>query len=101
MEEETIAKLILTKGLKNVNLSMFTDEQRKVIMQKLAEHYVRLGKMDELLGILEQTDKKSFEGIMKQRADQLLSLGDYKTAAAIYDKLGEKEIAASIRDNFL
>jgi len=100
MDHDTIVHLMLQKGYKGVNIAMFSDEEKRIILQKLAEHLVRLNRTDELIQILEHLDPKRYESMLKERADMLMSLGQYAKAADILEKLGEKEFADSLRKNF-
>ncbi len=100
MDHDPIVRRMLEKGHKNVNISMFSENDRKIILQKLAEHLMRLNRTDELIGILEHIDPKKYEALLKEKAETLMNLGQYGKAAEIYEKLGEKEFADSLRKNF-
>lgn len=80
---------------------MFSDEERKAILTQVAEVYVRQGKMNEVLEILELIDIKKFAEIMKPIAESCVERGDYRKAALIYERIGEKEMAAFVRANFV
>ncbi|HLD33777.1 MAG TPA: hypothetical protein VJB66_03550 [Candidatus Nanoarchaeia archaeon] len=96
-----IVKLIVEKGLKNVNLSMFKDSERKAILQEVAEIFLRQGKTPEVLEILEHVDVKKFEDMLRPIAENCVELGDYKKAALIYEKIGYNDLAEFIRLNFV
>jgi len=101
MDKDTIVRIITEKGLKNVNLSMFSEQDRREIMEKVAEIYLRIGKTKEFLELLEFLDTKKYSEVMKKHAENIMLLGDYETAAMIYEKIGEKLMADTIRENFL
>ena len=96
-----IVKLIVEKGVKNVNLSMFKDSERKAILQEVAEILLRQGKTPQVLEILEYVDVKKFEDMLRPVAEHCVELGDYKKAALIYEKIGYNELAEFIRINFV
>lgn len=101
MNPDAIAKLIVEKGLKNVNLSMFTDSEKKSILQEAAEVFLRQGKTADLLEILEYVDLKKFADMMRPLAENCVEQGEYKKAAQIYEKIGYGELAEFIRLNFV
>ena|SRR3989344_4649721 len=96
-----IVKLIVEKGLKNVNLSMFKDSEKKAILQQAVEIFLRQGKTVEVLEILEHVDVKKFEDMLRPVAEHCVELGEYKKAALIYEKIGYSELAEFIKLNFL
>ena len=51
--------------------------------------------------LLEFLDTKKYQGIMKKYAEDIMLLGDFETAAMIYEKIGDKLMAQTIRENFL
>ncbi|HLC19902.1 MAG TPA: hypothetical protein VJK72_03210 [Candidatus Nanoarchaeia archaeon] len=101
MNPDAIAKLIVEKGLKNVNLSMFTDSEKKTILQEAAEVFLRQGKTADLLEILEYVDLKKFADMMRPLAENCVEQGEYKKAAQIYEKIGYGDLAEFIRLNFV
>ena len=101
MDKEAIARLITQKGVKNFNLSMFPEQDRKEIMEIVANNYLRIGKVREFMELLEFLDTKKYQGIMKKYAEDIMLLGDFETAAMIYEKIGDKLMAQTIRENFL
>ncbi len=101
MDEDAIAKLIVTQGKKSINLTMFSKEEQNSIMEKVAEHYLRLGKMEEFLAVLEVIDKSKFSDIVRRKAEDLLGMGEYQQAMRLYQKIGEQQMADTIKENFL
>lgn len=101
MDAGAVAKLIVTKGFKNVNLTMFTDSERKAILQDAAEQLLRQGKTTEVLEILEFVDLKRYADMLRPVAEQCVESADYKKAALIYEKIGYHELAEFIRTNFV
>ena len=97
---EAIVKLIVEKGAKNVNLSMFTDSERKAILQEAAEIFLRQGKTTELMEILEFVDLKRYADMMRPIAENCVEMGEYARAAQIYEKIGYDDLAEFIRLNF-
>jgi hypothetical protein len=101
MKPEIIAQLIVQRGLSNVNLTMFTETEKKAILSNVAEIYMRQGKTDEVMGILEFIDEQRFNEMLKKMAEQCFELSEYDKASKIYEKLGDKEFSQYIKDNFL
>ncbi len=101
MDTGAVVKLIVQKGFKNVNLSMFSESEKKAIMQEVAEIYLRQGKTSQVLEILEYVDLKRFADLMRPVAEQCVELGDYDKAALIYEKIGYHDLAEFIRENFV
>jgi hypothetical protein len=101
MDPQTIVRLIVEKGYRNVNLSMFTDSERKAILQEAAEVFLRQGKTAHVLEILEHVDLKKFADILRPMAENCVELGDYKKAALIYQKIGYHELSEFITVNFV
>jgi hypothetical protein len=99
MDQEAIVKLILKKGIRNTNLGMFTEAERREILEKCAEQYFRLGNTEEVLNILQVTNLEKYANMMKKIAEDFIGIGEYRKAADIYEKIGQKEFAASIREN--
>ena len=97
---EAIVKPIVEKGAKNVNLSMFTDSERKAILQEAAEIFLRQGKTTELMEILEFVDLKRYADMMRPIAENCVEMGEYVRAAQIYEKIGYDDLAEFIRLNF-
>jgi hypothetical protein len=100
MDLDVLAKLVVDKGYGNVNLSMFSEEDQRKILEKAAEHFTRLGRLRELIALTEKLDPAKYRGIMEKYAQNLLELGQYKDAAFVYERLGQKELAETIRMNF-
>ncbi len=101
MNTEAVVQLIVSKGVKQVNLSMFSETEKKTVLQQAAEIYLRQGKTAEVVEILEYTDLNQFAEIMRPVAEQCVETGDYKKAALIYEKIGYHELAEFIRENFV
>jgi MarR-like DNA-binding transcriptional regulator SgrR of sgrS sRNA len=101
MNPETIVRLILDKGINRVNLSMFTDSERKAILQQAAEQFLRQGKTKQVLDILEHVDMKKYADMLRPIAESCVELGEYKKAALIYEKIGYHELAEFIQLNFV
>lgn len=101
MNPEAVVQLIINKGLKQVNLSMFSDSEKKAILQQVAEIFLRQGKTTEVLEILEYVDLKRFADLMRPIAEQCVERGDYAKAALIFEKIGDHDLAEFIRENFM
>ena len=101
MNTDAITKLIVEKGLKNVNLSMFTDSEKKTILQEAAEVFLRQGKTADVLEILEFVDLKKYADMMRPLAENCVEQGDYRKAVLIYEKIGYEDLAEFIRLNFV
>ena len=101
MDPDVIVPIILKKGLKNVNLAMFSESEKRIILEKVAEIYLRLNKKDELLQILELTDMKKYNELLREMAESYFSMCEYEKAAFVYEKIGDAQMAATIKGNFL
>ena len=101
MDTDGVVQLIFQKGLKNVNLSMFSDQEKKVILTQVAEVFIRQGKHQEVMEILEYVDLHKFSDIMKPIAEACMERGDYRRAVMIYEKIGEKQMAEFLQANFV
>jgi hypothetical protein len=101
MNADAIAQLIVQKGLSGVNLTMFSEIEKKAILSGVAEIYLRQGKSDEVMEILEYIDLTRFLGILKSLAEKSFQLGEYEKAAKLYERIGEAQLAKYITDNFL
>ena len=101
MANDAIVQLIIGKGVKNVDLSMFSEESRKEVLQQVAEILLRQGKTAEVLEILEFIDLKRYAAMVRPLADQCVDSEDYRTAALIYEKIGDKELSRFIIKNFV
>jgi hypothetical protein len=101
MKPESIAQVIVQKGIGNVNLSMFSEDDKKAILACVAEIYIRQGKANEVMDILEYVDVTKFMERIKKMAEQCFQLGQYDQAAKLYEKLGDTAFAKYIKDNFL
>lgn len=101
MKPEAIAQVIVQKGIGNVSLSMFSPEDKKEILASVAEIYIRQGKANEVMDILEFVDATRFMERIKKMAEQCFQLGQYEQAAKLYEKLGDAAFAKYITDNFL
>jgi hypothetical protein len=101
MDPETVVKLIVNKGVDKVNLSMFSETERKAILQQVVEAYMRQGRVSDVLDILEHVDLKAFADRMRPVAEQCVELGEYKKAALIYEKIGYRDLSEFITENFV
>ncbi|MBS3142564.1 hypothetical protein J4464_04220 [Candidatus Woesearchaeota archaeon] len=99
MANEGIVKMIVQKGAANVNLSMFSEEEKREILGEAAKHFIRMGKENEIIHILEYLDPVQYADKMLKKAESFMSLGEFETAAIIYEKLGMKDMADTIRSN--
>lgn len=101
MMTDSIVKLIVSKGIGNVNLSMFSGKKKKDILQQAAEALLRQGKTTEVVRILEDVDVKKFADMLRPVAEQCLELGDFSRAALIYEKIGDREMSQFIKANLI
>jgi hypothetical protein len=101
MDRDAVVKLILKKGVKNVNLSMFSDLEKKSLLQEVVEIFLRQGKTSDAISLLEHVDAKRFADMLRPVAEQCVELGDYKKAALIYDRIGYNELSEFIHENFV
>ena len=96
-----MVQLIVSKGVKNVNLSMFSEEDRRTVLEQAAEIYLRQGKTAEVLEILQYIDLKRYADMLRPLAEQCIEAGDYDKAVLIYERIGHGELAEFIRENFV
>jgi len=100
METIPIAKRIAEKGIENIDLSMFSEDDRKVIYEKAADILSRMGKIDESFIALEKAGKLPVEELRK-RAETKMQFGQYKEAYYLLMKTGQIEMAEFVKTNFL
>jgi hypothetical protein len=101
MNPEQMAQLIVQKGIKNINLNMFSEQDKRAILTEVAQIYIRQGKTDEVMDILEHVDANRFLDILKKTAEESFQLGEYEKAAKLYERIGDKQFSDYIKDNFL
>jgi hypothetical protein len=101
MKPDAIANLIVQKGLKNTSLAMFPESERREILDKVTETYIRLGKSNELLEILEHIDVNKYSEKLKAMAEHSFQLQEYRKAVKLYEKIGDIAFAEYIKENFL
>jgi len=101
MDREALVKLIVQKGVRKVNLSMFSELERKGILQEVVEVLLRQGKASEAVEIIEHVDAKRFADLLRPIAEQCVELRDYRKAALIFERIGDHELAEFINENFV
>jgi|SRR3989344_3964213 len=100
MKTTPIAKRIVEKGIENVDLSMFSDDDRRIIYDKAADILLRVEKIDESFIALGKAGKLPVEEL-KKRAESKMHLGQYKEAYCLLMKTGQIEMAEFVKTNFL
>ncbi len=96
-----IAKLLIKKDAKDFNLSMFSVEEQRSIAGEIFKIYLRQGKPEDAIRLLEFVNPMEHSAVMKEIADKAMNMADYQRAALIYEKIGDKLMAEYIRGNFL
>src|SRR3989344_9327504 len=100
MKTTPIAKRIAEKGIENVDLSMFSEDDKKILYEKAADILLRMSKIDEAFIALEKAGKLPVEELRK-RAETKMQFGQYKEAYYLLMKTGQIEMAEFVKTNFL
>lgn len=101
MDVDLIAKSIIAAGIEKMNLSMFPEEERKVVCARVAESLFKQNRVAEACQVLESVNLQLPADRLEPIADYYLKSGEYATAYKIYQKIGYHQIAEFIRLNCL
>ena len=96
-----IAKILAENGVDKVNMSMFTEEQKKDIYSQAADILFRLNKYEDAFIALERAGKPLPVDQLKRIAENKISLGQHKEAYEFLMRAGQKELAEFVKMNFL
>lgn len=96
-----IAKLIVEKGINNVDTSMFPDHKLIDIYMDAAQILQRLNRMDEAYVAMAKAGQPIPIEKIKAIANEKIGLGKYQEAYALLKNTDEKELAEFIKQNFL
>jgi ClpP class serine protease len=101
MEAHPIAKMIAEKGIDSADLSMFPEEQRKMIYSQAADILQRLNKQEEWMIALERAGRPLPIDQLKKIAENKIMMGQHREAYGLLVKTGQTEMAEFVRKNFL
>jgi hypothetical protein len=101
VETHPIAKMIAEKGVDCADLSMFSEEQRRMIYSQAADILFRLNKVEPGLIALERAGRPLPVDQLKKIADNKILLGHHKEAYDLLIKTRQYEMAAFVKANFL
>lgn len=96
-----MAKMIIAKGVDNVNLEMLSPDQRKALYRDVAEILYRQGKTEEaIIALMKGGFDLPADGL-KKIAEEKMSLGNYRGAYDFLTRAGQHDMAAFVKTNFL
>lgn len=96
-----MAKMIVSKGVDNVNMDMLSPDQKKALYRDVAEILYRQGKTeDAIIALMKGGFDLPMEGL-KKIAEEKMSIGNYQAAYNFLTRAGQHDMAAFIKSNFL
>lgn len=101
MEIHPIAKMIAEKGVDCADLSMFPEEQRKMIYSQAADILLRLNKIEHAFIAMERAGRPLPVDQLKKVAENKIMLGQHQEAYDLLMKTGQIEMAEFVKANFL
>ena len=101
VEIHPIAKIIAEKGVDNADLSMFPEEQRRMIYSQAADILFRLNKVEHGMIALERAGRPLPVDQLKKIAENKILMGQHKEAYDLLVKTGQLEMAEFVKMNFL
>ena len=101
VEVHPIAKIISEKGVDSADISMFPEDQRKMIYSQAADILLRLNKFDDAFIALERAGRPLPIEQMKKIAENKMALGKYKEAYDLLVKTKQDKMAEFVKANFL
>ena len=85
-QDSPFAKIIpalMKKGLENANLSMFTEEKKKELLNAAGEEYVKRNQVMDAIRTFKMTDNKQ----------RLMEIGDEHAKVGLFQQAIEAELA--------
>ncbi|MBU2560782.1 MAG: hypothetical protein KKD17_00655 [Nanoarchaeota archaeon] len=101
MEVHPIAKMLAEKGVESADLSMFSEEQRRMIYSQAADILMRLNKHESAFIAMELAGRPLPVEQLKRIAENKILLGQHREAYELLLKTGQKELAEFVKANFL
>ena len=101
MQIHPIAKIMAEKGVDQMDLSMFDEEQQQQIYSQASNILLRLNRIEEALIAMERSGRGLPIEQLKKIAENKMMLGQHKEAYELLEKTGQKEMAEFVRANFL
>jgi hypothetical protein len=101
VETHPIAKMIAEKGVDCADLSMFPEEQRRMIYSQAADILFRLNRVEHGMIALERAGRPLPVEQLKKIANNKIMMGEYKEAYDLLIKTRQHEMAAFVKANFL
>jgi hypothetical protein len=97
----SMAQMIASRGLDNVNLEMLSPEQRKELLKEVAVIYDRQGRREDAIVACRLAGLEVKPEVIEQITDAKLSSGNYKAAHDFLIKVGNLQMAQFVKSNFL
>jgi len=101
MDIHPIAKLIVQKGVRSANLSMFSEVQRQEILGQAAETLMRLNRYNEAIDAMELGNLPLPVDQLKKIAENKILFEQYQEAYELLVKAKQHEMAEFVKTNFL
>ncbi|MBW2964355.1 hypothetical protein KY363_02750 [Candidatus Woesearchaeota archaeon] len=101
VEVHPIAKIISEHGVDSADLSMFSEEQRRMIYSQAADILLRLNKFEHAFIAMERAGRPLPIEQIKKVAENKMMMGQYREAYDLLVKTGQNELAEFVRINFL
>jgi ClpP class serine protease len=101
VEVHPIAKMIAEKGVDSAELSMFSEEQRRMIYSQAADILLRLNKVEHAFIAMERAGRPLPVEQLKKIAENKILLGQHQEAYDLLMKTGQHELAEFVKANFL
>ena len=101
MELHPIAKIIVEKGLKQADVSMFDDKTKKEIYSQAAEFLKRQNRNKEALVAMALAGEKIDPDALRQIVDNLFETKRFREAHDLLVAAGDEKMAELVRVNFL
>jgi hypothetical protein len=101
VETHPIAKMIAEKGVDSADLSMFSEEQRRMIYSQAADILFRLNKAEQGMIALERAGRPLPIDQLKKIAENKIMMGQHQEAYELLIKTGQHEMAEFVKANFL
>ena len=95
---EVIIQLLLREG-PQVNLSMFSDEEQKQHLVEAGKRLFENKNQVQALPYFRKAGTVLFREMYLELADQYAKMGEKQLAIAIYDSIGESQVAHFLRSN--
>ncbi len=99
MNAEALAQIVVRNGVKQTDLSMFSLDEQKRVYARAGEELLRLNRINDAIDALERAGKLPIE-MLRKMAQSKMDLREYESASVLFEKIGDKEMADFLKENF-